>query len=461
MLVDEQHLYHQLDQMVEQRAMPSLRKVHALHGENWPSLRHQALGSLPYQCLSISEWTGLAFSQPPPKSSKANVVVFIDDWLKARALACPILLQSNSQEMERVIFLDRSGTMKQGSTGEANALAQSYEFLTRQRQLETLPWRILSFSDDCVDHGLWSFGDPAPMSAFSSSRGHTRLLEALEGFISKDTHARTIIVLSDGKIDTRHEESIQRSLAKWKGQGQQLHLLSPQGKPLPDWKTLYEQKWLHDNWPDSKVNLPPGEMATDILWGLNWSGVVASQALKSCTPILVDKAGRPLLYLQSHEGGNYFFATGLPQAPQVLLDKLKSHFQARPVVRLSEKTLEIDVGTPSLEALKILPNAESLLPFQPGLYRIDLDQRDSFEFFHSNTGPFSVENLSSWNKALDKHHPPSAIAAWSPWSWWNSVDGKIHFWTSLVLLQLGWVLFCCFPQLITSKLRKVLHAPHR
>ena len=454
LMVDGNHLYHQLEQRDASGTLHAQRQIQAENASGWPRLRHHNVAKRPFQVVSHSTLNGSLHGNPSAGAEQGQTLILIDDWNKARNMHCPVFPWPQESIEELVIFIDRSGTMKQSQKGQANALAQSYTFLSRQRQLEITPWRILSFSDDTLDHGLWTLNGPIPMAAFSSSHGHTRLLENLETFFLRQTKPCTVVVLSDGKIDTRHGESLERSFAKWKGAGHRIHLLSPSGQPLMEWQESYDKKWLSYTWPQEHIKPPLGRDSTDLTWGLTWSNVIPTICTPALLPMLVDEQGWPILYMISRDSELYLYATGIPLQREHLLTKLETLFQHRPVVRLSENTAEIDVGRASLKALKYFgADSESILPTQAGIYKVNLAQHEAMEFFHPDTGLFSLENLSSWRQSLpqDGQAPKTNIK-------------PKDIWLFLVVVQLIWLLVCLFPKaykLIKLKIIQVIHVPHR
>jgi hypothetical protein len=454
MLVDDQRLYHQIDQLDTHGQAETLRFVHDPRVKDWPRFKHLRPIDLPFKIdrlSSLQDTSVLATTS----SSTFHQLIIIDDWTKAQNLQLPIWPQPSTNSKPMVIFLDRSGTMKKKSTAGNNPLAQSYATLTQKRKSSAEPWRLISFSDVTVDHGLWDVHGPVPMEAFESSQGQTKLMEALQSFLTQQTQACQMVILSDGQIDTRHRESIERLFTLWQGQGHQLTLLSPEGYALKEWEWAYTKLGLGKAWPTTLASTTRHRHTVDERWGFEWSGVQKSFCSQACIPTLFDQQGTPLLYLENKWPRLCFYAMGVPESEDKLVQALQKEFKLRPTVQLQQNQLSISIDSDSLAALEMhFPLQQNFLPLSPGQYELNLNAYDRIELFHPETGIFELDQLSSWNVHVESPalSPPLKNT-------WRSTLLPL-----LIGLQFCWFLLALFPnsyKIVYVLYKKKFHATSR
>ena len=315
-------------------------------------------------------------------------IVVYDQWEKAPSLGAPLRRMSSS-ERGRVILVDRSGTMEREVKGDRlNALARVYERLREKRKLEEENWRVFSFSDGVVDHGSWPADGPPPIEAFLKSKGSTRLLDALSQLQEAMDAPMDLVIITDGRIDTRDRASIEKSFSAFRSSGHRISMLSPTLGPLQDWGAVALRLGVGQDWPSpQKVE---SRESLDPLTGWLWTNVVATRALPHLRVLLWSSDQWPLAYIDSSGESPVVHLVATPPSMEDFSLWLQREERARFALHYSDSHLELVIEERS--DLPLDSDLGALLPNPPGHYRWRATQWPQ-SFHHPSIGLWTLKAM--------------------------------------------------------------------
>jgi hypothetical protein len=400
---------------------------------SWPELHSQSRASeIKTHLLSkLSQWP------------QGHSVIFYDG---VNPRLSPKLWFSSTAQRQLVILLDRSGTMNSGDKGQPKPLVQAHQLLSQRRQQSKQAWRVYSFGDELFDHGHWNIGEAAPPQMFEPKGGKTPLLAHLHKLFNLNTEAIELIVISDGRLDTRDQNSIKSQMERWNRKGHRIHMLSPSGGGLESWKFIAASGLISDTWPFRQQHSPQARNGHDRLIPCEWENIRPTSAKPELGAILWDSEGEALVYSDSSTAEETFHVVAEPRSSSALIDWLGQRHQGTPSLHFSDNHLTIH-----------LPAARGQAPIcqwpKLGLEKLDSKSfklrlpttASSLSFFHPSCGSFGVDGLKIWH-AYEGSAKTKGRLVWS-WRWpgelpkdWRSPSliAVLSLYALAVLLQISY-----------------------
>lgn len=354
----------------------------------------------------------------------------------------------NSAKLRKmVILLDRSGTMKKGDKGQPTPLTQAHLLLSKRRQESTETWRLYSFSDQLFDHGHWDIGKTAPPQMFEPMDGKTPLLAHLEELFQQNTEAVELVIISDGRLDTRDENSIKSQMEQWNRAGHRVHMLSPTGHPLESWRAIAASGLISDKWPRRQKVSSQGRSGRDRVIPCLWENVRPSSAKQELKAILWDREGEVLVYSDSSTAEEVFHVVAEPKSPSSLRKWLQQRQKWSPSLHFYGDQLTIHLPSAGAQVPTCPWPSLGIESLDSQRFRLKLPSKaSSLSFFHPSCGSFVIDGLSRWQTFLDKHKKIGRRRDWtwhwpetSPQGWRHTIAlGLLGLYALSVLAQLSY-----------------------
>jgi hypothetical protein len=301
-------------------------------------------------------------------------------------------------------------------------------------------------SNHLKDHGLHAPHQALPPQLFTRSQGHTQLLKALEQLPQKVNAQglKSIGILSDGVLDTRHLSSIKSVLVDLKKKGWRIYMIPFSGQDLsPHWQSMKDERLIEITWPQL-TKTPKGDLSsapyTDPQHGISWGPSYTHLASSALIPILHGPKGG-LLYRDSRFISPTYFATAEPNNKDQLIGFLKAQGNHSPTIQLdhlpysNSHSITIHIKNANLEPLRIMDSTvRSIPPIHKGVFSFKLPQKHRMSFYHPETGSFQIQNLQSWfNYCQRTSQNPSTKNHPQPLNWISQHMESLALFTLLLL----------------------------